>query len=240
MRCTRFRFPAALITAFLAAAASTHASTIHVAFDAASGASFSTIDTYTDGDIVSTGTNGTDTWNLGAFGTGGSDSIGSLLLADGSSSGASLSATYVNAANLGGGFDVLGLGSDDDFALFDGVLVMDNSVDSITVSNLPSEFDAGYLVTLYISHADTRSVTFSIGAASAVAQQPTSALFSGDPTGYSATIGVITGSSFTLTGVGAPNARYNLAGISITAIPEPASAGLLLIAAAPFMRRRMK
>ncbi|MEM6504269.1 MAG: PEP-CTERM sorting domain-containing protein [Planctomycetota bacterium] len=222
----------------------TQATTIHVSFDAASGASFATVDTLLDGDVVSTGTNGTDTWNLGAFDPGvagaGTGSIADLLLDTGVSSGASLSADYRNALNLSAPFDVLGqAGADDDYALFDGVLAMNNTSDSITVTGLSSDFTSnGYTVTVYTSHADGRSVLFSIGSNTASTQQPTTALFDGDVSGFAGTITGLTSDSFTLTGVASPNALYNLAGISITAVPEPGSLALLGLGGLLIARRR--
>lgn len=213
-------------------AGSIHAASIGISFDVTGSPNLAAYDSLGDGSVVSTGSNGSDTWNQVVGPSGAGSYNNALSLFDGTSSGATISGTYRTATQLTGVYDVTGKsGATDDYAMMDGVFIVDtDDGDSITVSGLSSLFTGpGYEITLYTDHSDTRTVTYTIDNINyASSQQPTTSTFDGNFNGYAATLSG-SASSFTVTWTangGNPN-RINLAGMTIVSVPEPTTVALL-------------
>jgi hypothetical protein len=224
---------------------SLHAASIYLDFDVTGSANLTAYNTLLSGTVVSAGTNGTDTWNfVTAAAAAGSLTVPSLNQSDGTATAASITIGRQSAVNLAGAADITGKpGATDDYAMMDGVFVIDFDNDgAITFAGLPAAFVTdGYVVNFYTSHADTRRSNFTINGVTAFSQQPSAATFNGDFTGFVASVAVAPGNAgFSATytsNAGNPN-RVSLAGITITSVPEPTTALLGGLGLLGLLRRR--
>lgn len=225
------------------------ATLVNIAFDHG-GASFADVDTLPDGTVVSTGTNGAETWNLvsgvNTGNAGGTITGFSLLRADGAPSGATLDATYRNSVNLGGAFVPTLANWIDGNAMMAGLFTMNQGASTITITGFPAEFSAGYSVTVFTNHGDTREVTFTADDGTTMATGSTQQLSNstfvddfGSDGVLSVTLDGLLGSGFTLVGASG-FAIYKFAGMQISAIPEPSAIACWALVGLPFLRESRK
>lgn len=223
------------IASLIASTGLINASTINVAFHNG-GATVGAFDTAVDGTVVSTGANGTDTWNniQNNGGVGLSFSLTSLLFEDGTTSGVSLAGNSGFSGFSGSDF------SNDDVVLLDGFYGF-GGTESLTFGGLTGDFSNGYSVTIFgdSSANDGRVMGFTIG--SETQSITDNATFDGTFTeGLDfVTFDNISGETFTITG-NATGFRSSISGIVVTAVPEPSSAALLGLGGLTLLLRRRK
>jgi hypothetical protein len=196
-----------------------HAAVIHIAFHHGD-ATEERMNTRSAGSVVNTGV---ETWNHVVGETLGLEFTG-FALSDASGTAA------VASLDVDSGFTSRTLVSvaDDknqDFAMMDGAYFV-NSTESVTVSGLSADFtSAGYSVIIYADWSDNRIMDYTLNATTKTI--PATTLFDGDfveGEDYVVFRG-LTSSSFSISGN--VSGRSTINGMSIIAVPEPGTFGMV-------------